>query len=623
MKFRLLHILLLFHPFAVTGQPVYFSNPSFEGLPGKNQIPDGWFICNDQSTPDLQPVEVNLAPTDGQSYVGLVMRGTDDPEPKNEDIRTTLLRPLSSDTTYILSVDLAYTTDLTDSDSSILYNEIPRLRISGSASPCAISQVFVVSNPITNKEWMRYCFLIRPSSEISCLSFEIFEEPLKAAYLLMDNVTIEPFKITGASHICRGAQNQIYTFPFNCAMQVTAEYTGTGATIGNIAGNQISIGFSADATSGHLILDFGSTDSKLPGYRFPITIDDSLPGTGTIAGPSSVCQGITEFFSSNVTNTTRYNWRYTGTGVTLNPKGTGVDIDFSRNATSGKVILEPENGCGTGTPLSYAVAVIPLPVNAGLITGGYNQVCQGETITYHTDLISFATDYYWSYTGEGVTLSNGRPEMEISFGENSTGGYLTVKGTNLCGEGEPSLEYIVFVNELPEKAPAIEGVSEICPDNSGNSYYVPLIRGAEDYLWNFTGQGVQISGNANQIQFDILSNVTDGVLTVSGRNACGTGEASPPFSISFNETCNLFIPNAFSPNDDGINDRFIIRNLNPSSRFIVFDRSGKIVFETDNYDNDWDGKDKSGRMLPSDTYWYVFIPGRLDKEIKGYVYLKR
>jgi gliding motility-associated-like protein len=82
------------------------------------------------------------------------------------------------------------------------------------------------------------------------------------------------------------------------------------------------------------------------------------------------------------------------------------------------------------------------------------------------------------------------------------------------------------------------------------------------------------------------------------------------------------VPNAITPNEDGVNDRFVfdILDVNPPDRFpdnelIVFNRWGDIVFQQQNYDNSWGGVNQSGEPLPSGTYYYIL---RLDLE-DGYI----
>jgi gliding motility-associated-like protein len=69
----------------------------------------------------------------------------------------------------------------------------------------------------------------------------------------------------------------------------------------------------------------------------------------------------------------------------------------------------------------------------------------------------------------------------------------------------------------------------------------------------------------------------------------------------------FWMPNAFTPNGDGKNDEFKIEyayNFNLIS-FKIFNRWGKLVYESDDITRPWDGTDASGRLLPMDSYIYI------------------
>ncbi|WP_317899356.1 LamG-like jellyroll fold domain-containing protein [Aurantibacillus circumpalustris] len=93
----------------------------------------------------------------------------------------------------------------------------------------------------------------------------------------------------------------------------------------------------------------------------------------------------------------------------------------------------------------------------------------------------------------------------------------------------------------------------------------------------------------------------------------------------------LFIPDGFSPDGDGINDFFIISGLNARPiKLSVFNRWGNKVYEKDNYDNSWDGSINTGGIsfgngkVPEATYYYIlqFLDGK--KEIKnGFIVVRR
>jgi gliding motility-associated-like protein len=64
----------------------------------------------------------------------------------------------------------------------------------------------------------------------------------------------------------------------------------------------------------------------------------------------------------------------------------------------------------------------------------------------------------------------------------------------------------------------------------------------------------------------------------------------------------LWIPNIFTPNNDGYNDTFYIRNLPDDSKLVIKNRWGKIVYRSNNYLNDWNGDD-----LTDGIYYYQLI----------------
>lgn len=86
----------------------------------------------------------------------------------------------------------------------------------------------------------------------------------------------------------------------------------------------------------------------------------------------------------------------------------------------------------------------------------------------------------------------------------------------------------------------------------------------------------------------------------------------------------FFIPQGFSPNGDGMNDRFEITGIenHPANRFTVFDRWGREVYAVQGYDNSWDGHSTNGTPLLEDTYFYVLnLNG--ERTYNGYIILKR
>ncbi len=83
----------------------------------------------------------------------------------------------------------------------------------------------------------------------------------------------------------------------------------------------------------------------------------------------------------------------------------------------------------------------------------------------------------------------------------------------------------------------------------------------------------------------------------------------------------------FTPNGDGENDVWCIKNIEyyPDAMIRIYDRYGKNVYEATEYslDNAWNGRDKSGHVLPSTDYWYVIDVQTSDSVVYGHVTLLR
>ncbi len=79
-----------------------------------------------------------------------------------------------------------------------------------------------------------------------------------------------------------------------------------------------------------------------------------------------------------------------------------------------------------------------------------------------------------------------------------------------------------------------------------------------------------------------------------------------------------------TPNGDGINDTWIIKNIDtyPLATVRIYDRYGKLLFEKTGYDNSFDGM-YEGKKLPSTDYWYEIDMEELDKQYIGHFTLIR
>jgi gliding motility-associated-like protein len=133
--------------------------------------------------------------------------------------------------------------------------------------------------------------------------------------------------------------------------------------------------------------------------------------------------------------------------------------------------------------------------------------------------------------------------------------------------------------------------------------------------------------------------VTPGVITsgnpilnafVSSRTNISGLSLNEYFSkaVKSNAISGLRIPVGISPNNDGLNDRFIIENLNPTDkvRIEIYDRLQSLVFRDANYKNNFEGvgnqKGLVSNDLPDGTYYYI-LNFNDSKPIIGYIIINR
>lgn len=148
----------------------------------------------------------------------------------------------------------------------------------------------------------------------------------------------------------------------------------------------------------------------------------------------------------------------------------------------------------------------------------------------------------------------------------------------------------------------------------------------EDFSGNANSVLVEYSGSGNYefsidgIYFQenpLFTGVAAGEyqVLVNDKNGCGL---SLPFTVYV-----LDYPRFFTPNGDGFNDVWVIKNLNllPKSTVAIFDRYGKLLKQLTTESTEWNGT-LSGAILPADDYWFsiIFEDG---KTIKGHFSLKR
>jgi gliding motility-associated-like protein len=100
-------------------------------------------------------------------------------------------------------------------------------------------------------------------------------------------------------------------------------------------------------------------------------------------------------------------------------------------------------------------------------------------------------------------------------------------------------------------------------------------------------------------------------------NRVGTIDCTPSEAIQEQLVRDFDTPNVFTPNKDGMNDVFVLTREETGAKVQIFNRWGRLVKESANYQNDWDGANQ-----PAGVYYYL-LTDRSGKTSKGWVELAR
>ncbi|MFN5981991.1 MAG: gliding motility-associated C-terminal domain-containing protein [Fluviicola sp.] len=141
------------------------------------------------------------------------------------------------------------------------------------------------------------------------------------------------------------------------------------------------------------------------------------------------------------------------------------------------------------------------------------------------------------------------------------------------------------------------------------------------------------TGTIAQSSWDIENLLNDSLITNLNYTFLSEGEYAVTLTIVSTDGCidsltkivtvfgELIIPNVVTCNGDGSNDLFEVKNLKPNTKVIIQNRWGNSVFETNDYQNDWGGKDQhTGDKLEDGVYFYQILIAS-GEIFHGYVHL--
>ena len=373
-------------------------------------------------------------------------------------------------------------------------------------------------------------------------------------------VTITP---SGSTSICQGS-----------TVTLTASGTAPVAWSSGQQTSSITVGtagtYTVTATSA-----CGQSDAS---------IDVSVTATpvASIDGPATACPD--EAITLTAVGGTGYQWTSGETTASIDATGPGT---YAVTVT---------DICGTDqATLTVAQGTALQPTFAADITEGCSPLCVVLTADVVPDM-----DYSW-YLSDG-TMGSGSAFAHC-FGAGDHDATLTVTPTGIGGDcpGIISMEDLVHAWPLPVARFSIN--PHVVTTENPEVFLVDESSGATEWTWDLGSFGDSTTTERSPVVvYDSVAcyTITLGVVNEFGCTAATAGElcVEDPYSI--------WVPNAFTPNGDGVNDTFfaVTTVRDPEVyQLTVFDRWGGALFNGNAPGDTWDGAD-----LPNGIYvWKIWI----------------
>lgn len=265
-----------------------------------------------------------------------------------------------------------------------------------------------------------------------------------------------------------------------------------------------------------------------------------------------------------------------------------------------------------------SVLLLNLTVNPSFLNNLNQSICNGDSILLEGSFqttTGIYTDSLQTTSGcDSIVITNLTinptyqisQNLEICQGDsiliggtfyNSSGNYPNLLQSNLgC---DSLVTTLLTVTQFGDAT--ISLVDSLCENNS-SIFLTAVTNGG---IWS--GVGI-INSSSGQFDPNIAGAGQHEIIYNLG-SLCQSADTT---IILVLPSCNLIIPNVITPNGDGLNDFLVFKNLEsfPNNHLLIFNRWGQNLFETDNYQNNWNGDGHS-----DGTYFFILELNNPDNTI--------
>lgn len=360
-----------------------------------------------------------------------------------------------------------------------------------------------------------------------------------------------------------------------------------------------------------------------------ITVTPQSADLANAGVDQNLCGVQTTTLAGNIPSTSTGMWTQTAaqaaSGVTIvNPNNANTAVNNLVAGNSYQFVWELENGaCGIHSTDTVLVTIAVAPTISAMV-GNNIITCSQDTAVLTATLPSIGTGA-WTTNSSAIIITPTQHNTIVTNLLQDTSMFVWTLSNGACLDYASDTMSVILGGATP-----IANADSFAVFANGSTITVNVL--SNDLLT--TNWDIYINTPMNNGQ---MTNLNDGKfeLNLQGVStkqrfiyelcnpACPANCDTGLVVLELLQVGDCDIPNIFTPNEDGVNDVFEVPCLgtNQVAELIVFNRWGDWVYESDNYQNQWDGTHK-GEALPDGTYFYII---RIENEepMQGSVEIRR
>lgn len=277
-----------------------------------------------------------------------------------------------------------------------------------------------------------------------------------------------------------------------------------------------------------------------------------LSPSGAVCGPAGIPVRFTTHSPITLNYTISYNWN----GVPQTPIVV-TSLPF--------ILPTPAPGTYELTGFLYNNSTVAGVVDGTVITanaspttanaGADQSICNATSLNLAGNNPSVGTGLWTIVSGTGGWFNTPDASNYNALFGGPPGRTYTLRWTITNGACTSSDNVVISFPYTPEQPSGFTSApTSVCKGSTGNIYSVPAVTGATSYVWSYSGTGATFVGAGNSVTVNFSASATNGTVSVSAVNGCGTGTARSvnvttvtPAVATFSYAGSPYCPSASNP----------------------------------------------------------------------------